>query len=203
MRLRGKAAATRRILGTFPLVVALLMVFAQTAQAATIQISVTNFQFNPSSPKARQGDTIQWNFNGGTHTATDTTGMALYDSGSKSSGSFPFIFTSAGKFSYQCKLHPGQMQGVIKVPVKVNPASGGTGTDFTITMASVDPPNGFVLDLKVTKPNSTTQTFSNLTSRTFHFTPNAGTGTYKFQARLRKATGGAASFSSTKAVTVG
>jgi hypothetical protein len=132
-----------------------------------------------------QGGTVKWTFLGPTNaTATDTSGMGLFDSGSKSLVSFfSYAFLSAGTYAYGDTLHPAQ-KGSIRVPIKVSPK---TGTAFTITWSLLFAPSGYVFDVQIKRPGSTkfvdwmpAQTVSSAT-----FTADAGVGTYTFRARLR------------------
>ncbi len=63
----------------------LLAVLVQTgAQASTVSVSMVNFDFTPDPGKAKLGDTIKWTNTTATtsHTSTQDTPLALWDSGS-------------------------------------------------------------------------------------------------------------------------
>jgi plastocyanin len=144
--------------------------------------------FAPTSSTVPQGGTVQWTFLGPmTATATDSSGMALFDSGSRSLVSFfSFAFFAAGSYPYGNTLHPAH-KGAIKVPIKVSPNTGTTSTTFTITWSSLTAPTGFVFDVQVKRPGSaayvdwmTAQTAPSAT-----FLADAGIGTYAFRARIR------------------
>jgi hypothetical protein len=81
------------------------------------------------------------------------------------------------------------------VPLLVSPASGSTSTAFTVTWASAPPPAGYAQDIQVEYPGTTTwvnwRTAQAGTSAPF--TPDHGTGTYSFRARLRNTNNGKAS----------
>lgn len=90
---------------------------AQAQQMTNIQVG--DFYFCDSSlsgsvctTEITEGDTVTWTF-GGTYTHTVTGGN--FDSGQQSSGTFSFTFDEAGTYSYQCNIHPTQMQGEIVV----------------------------------------------------------------------------------------
>ena len=89
---------------------------------ATISVSVGNFFFSPSNVNINQGDKVHWTWISGTHTTTsgtcpggNCTPDGTWNSGTKTGGSFDFVFNSAGNFPYFCEVHPTPMQGVIYV----------------------------------------------------------------------------------------
>jgi streptogramin lyase len=157
---------------------------------------VRSFSFTPVTAKlAKQGTTLQWSFYGPvSHTATDSTGMGLFDSGVHSFVTyFSFAFTAAGSYAFHCTIHPTLMNGTVSVPISV-PKTGTVGTPFTVTWASAGPPSGFVFDAQVKTPGSTTWTTwqTAVTTLSADYTP-AVAGTYQFRARLRNAANGKAS----------
>ena len=115
----------------------------QDAQARTRYVLSLASGFTPSSENVPQGNTVKWTFLGPTSaTATDSSGMGLFDSGSKSLVSFySFVFFAAGSYAYSDNLHPTH-KGTIKVPLLVSPKTGTTATVFTITWSSVAAPAG-------------------------------------------------------------
>lgn len=157
--------------------------------AAAVTVSVRDDYFTPDPINPGQGGTVQWNFDGfSTHTATDNSGMGLFDSGLKDHGeTYSFTFKSAGRYPYVCTLHDW-MTGTVRVPVKVAPVSGSTSTTFTVAWSSTAPSAGYVFDVQIKRPASTF--FHNWktgqTVRSATFTPDAGAGGYSFRARLRK-----------------
>lgn len=176
---------------------ALLSADAATA-ARIVQINVTNFQFQPSSPAIRYGKTIRWNFNEGTHTATDRTGMGLYDTGPRNSGTtFQYTFVAAGTYAYRCEIHPDAMNGSINVRMTVSPHTGTTATAFTFTWASTAAPLGFNYDVQVKTPGAAN--WSPLL--TDEQNPSSSplqlgqVGTWRFRARIQKGEGAASRYS--------
>lgn len=113
----------------------------ESAAAVTANVSVGNFFFSPSTVNINQGDKVHWAWISGTHTTTsgtcpggNCTPDGVWDSGTKSSGSFEFTFNAAGNFPYFCEVHGSSMTG------RVNVASVGP-TPLTAT-ASVTPSTG-------------------------------------------------------------
>ena len=102
--------------------------------------------FLPSIVSVRQGGTVEWDFQG-LHTATDNTGMGLYDSGEIKDATFSYRFVAAGTYAVICTLHKATMIGRIGVPVRVAPAKGTTKTRFAVTWSSTLAPAGFLFDV--------------------------------------------------------
>lgn len=89
------------------------VLLAAAARAATYNISVGNFFFSPNDITIQPGDTVNWNFTSGTHSATSTGGES-YDSNLLSSGTFSHTFTVVQTNTYVCLAHPS-MTGIIRV----------------------------------------------------------------------------------------
>jgi plastocyanin len=158
--------------------------------AVAAPVAVSDFKFTPATVKPGQGVTVLWSFNGpSNHTVTDTTGMNLYDTGPMGPGtSFSYRFAAAGTYTYECTIHPGQMQGQSKVPLLISPNMGNLSTVFNIGWASEAAPAGLAYDVQIKRPGSNQwkiwmNTVSNPTAT---FVADGGTGTYSFRARLKK-----------------
>ena len=184
---------------TYPTLAVLLFAFGPspgTSPAATVNVSVSNFVFTPSAVTAVQGDAVQWDFFGPNfHTATEQTGLQLFNSGVQGAGgTFSFTFVTAGTYQYLCSIHPTLMMGTVAVPLKASPTTLPLGASVTITWASAAIPVGYVMDLEVKKPGGAN--FNPLLTGT---TQKKGTGvppargTYQFRARLRRLSNGATS----------
>ena len=132
-----------RVANLVPLLVAFVAV---TARAATVNVTVSDFAFTPSTVNIAPGDTVQWNFTS-THTSTSdaTTGPEVWDSGVLSTGSFSHTFTNVGNWPYHCTLHTfmtGTVSVVAAAPTlaSISPTSGSTagGTSVTLTGTNFD-----------------------------------------------------------------
>jgi plastocyanin len=160
-------------------------------------VTVGDFFFSPSSTKPALGGSVLWDFLGPTaHTATDDSGMGLFDSGTKSAGAyFVFRFVGAGNYPITCSFHPTQMSGTVKVPIKVAPLSGNQTTVFTVTWGAAFPPTGYRFDVQILRPGAAdwADWKTNQTNKAATFVPDVGPGTYSFKGRLRKTSNGAAS----------
>jgi hypothetical protein len=162
--------------------------------------------FVPARRGVSQGGTVQWTFYGArAHEVQDASGMGLFDSGPQQLVSFfTHAFTAAGSYAYRDPLNPG-LTGSVGVPVLASPASGSTGTAFTITWATGAPAAGFVYDVQIKRPGSASYVNwqTGVASASATFMPDAGTGNYSFRARLRKVANGTSSgWSAGKTITV-
>jgi len=180
---------------------------ASTASAGTSYVLSLASGFSPKTLRtAGPGTTVHFTFFGPrTRDVTDTSALALFDSGTKTPGSsFEFLFSSAGTYSYRDSLQTAATGKVI-VPVTATPTTGSTATTFTLTWASTAPATGFVFDVQVLRPGAATyvdwQPGTTATSGTF--VPDLGVGKYLFRARLRRTVDNAATgFSSPTTITV-
>ena len=180
---------------------------ASTASAGTSYVLSLASGFSPKTLRtAGPGTTVHFTFFGPrTRDVTDTSALALFDSGTKAPGSsFEFLFSSAGTYSYRDSLQT-TATGKIVVPVTATPTTGSTATTFTLTWASTAPAPGFVFDVQVLRPGAATyvdwQPGTTTTSGTF--VPDLGVGKYLFRARLRRTIDNAATgFSSPTTITV-
>ena len=94
--------------------IAALVAFAAPASAATVEVKIDNFTFNPQQITVKAGDTVTWvNHDDIPHTVTSKT--ALFRSKAMDTDDkFSFTFATPGSFPYFCALHP-HMTGTIVV----------------------------------------------------------------------------------------
>ena len=153
-----------------------------------VHVDVVDFRFDPSTVEIGRGDVVVFDFVGPSHhTATDSSGLALYDSGSVAAGgpSTSFEFEAAGVYPFACTPHV-EMGGRVSVPVRVAPQSGGVRKTFTVTWASAEATGAHVYDVQVRRPGATwTRWRTGVTARTRSFTSDGGAGRYRFRARMR------------------
>jgi hypothetical protein len=154
---------------------------------------------------ASQGGLVRWTVLApGNHSITDISGMDLFNSGVRSTLSYyQFRFTSAGTYTY---IDVGNaLLATVAVPLTVVPASGSTSTPFTATWAVTAPPAGYVVDVQIKRPGSAAfvDWKPSTTTLSAPFTADAGAGTYRFQARIRRLDNQAASgYSAAASITV-
>jgi plastocyanin len=159
-----------------------------TAAPQTVRVDVGEWFYAPATVDLRRGGTAIFDFVGGvTHTATDSSGLDLYDSGNVEPGgsSFGFTFVSAGIYPFVCAPHPF-MGGRVSVPMRVTPSSGGVRRTFTVVWAAEDATHPRVYDVQIRRPGTTWRPWrTGVTDRMGTFTPRAGKGVYRFRARMR------------------
>jgi plastocyanin len=175
----------------------------QAAQANTVYVTVNDAGFAPATATSPQAGTVQWNLLGTVpHSATDNSGMGLFDSGVQSPGaSFQYVFQAAGVYPV-IDTATGHT-GTISVPV-IAPGTAAKGVPFTVVWAAATPPANFAEDIQVQKPGTTSWVawLSKQTATSAAYTATTA-GTYKFRARYRDLLNGTASlFSPAKSVTV-
>jgi eukaryotic-like serine/threonine-protein kinase len=182
--------------------------FAPNASPASTFISMTDSTYNPDVVIAHDiGTAAQWSNDGSkSHDVVDNQGMGLYDSGTIAKGdTWQFTFVAAGIYKYHCTLH-SDMTGKLKAPMILSPSSGSESTTYAITWATEPPPSGYVYDVKIRRPDSTTWELwqSDVTTYTATFVPDAGKGSYDFKAHIQKvANGESATYSPFKSIVVG
>lgn len=103
------SAKSRRTRGRYAVLAALLAGMSLTAVAAgpaVHTVVIDGMQFTPANLEIRAGDTVIWkNKDPFPHTATVESG-AGFDSGEiTAGGSWKFIASKRGTFSYVCTLH--------------------------------------------------------------------------------------------------
>ena len=101
-------------LGSIAPLVAIAIAAASPARAATIEVKIDNFTYNPKQVTVKAGDTVTWvNHDDIPHTVTSKT-MVFRSKALDSDDKFSFTFTAPGSFDYFCSLHP-MMTGTIVV----------------------------------------------------------------------------------------
>jgi len=103
----------------------------QHAGATTWNINVQNFSFTGTPATVNVGDTVTWNWVGGTHTTTSTavpTGAASWDHPINSgSTSFSYVVAMPGTYAFHCSFH-GSMTGTFVAQL-------GTGVQSPVVAA--------------------------------------------------------------------
>lgn len=180
----------------------LLVAVSQPAWAVTT-VSIVDFAFSQSPVRISQGEDVRWHNDGSfTHTSAQDGPLSLWNTGQVASAttSKSVPLPAAGSYPYHCNIH-ASMHGVVKVPIKVSPATGTPMTTFTITLASAGQ-TGFTYDVqrkigggswKLWKTGvvGTTATFSGMA------------GSYAFRSRLHRTSNDATSgWSPSRSITV-
>jgi plastocyanin len=188
------------------LAVLLCLLVQPNAIAATVEVAISDFEFTPTAAVIRRGDTVHWTNEGPSpHTATGNAPLSLWDSDILFTGDdFSFQFTAAGTYPYFCVLHE-DMTGSIRSKPTAAPRSGPVGTVFTVTVATVVAPEGFVYDIQKKNPGGSFRNWMvGVTAKTAMFdSTGQPTGSYQFRSRLRRLSDNAASgYSPAASITV-
>jgi plastocyanin len=158
--------------------------------AATTKIQELNFVFTPDPVHVQLGDTLTWQ-NGvrNLHTSTDQSPLLLWDSGLMAHGqTYSYAVTAAGTYPYFCQLHERfGMFGTFQVKDVASPPTGPVGTVFTIQVATVPAPLGFVYDIEKRDPHGGFVFWKSVASTLANFDSSGlATGVYGFRSRLRR-----------------
>ena len=154
-------------------------------QPHTQYVSVGATVVEPDPPRLQLGSTVQWTFFGpGLQSATDDTGMGLYDS-----GPLPFVsffshaFTAAGDYAFHSTT--SSLGGVIKVLPQLSAQTVAAGAPVTVTWATGPAPAGFHYEVQVRRPGhgNFIPWQTNASGPSAAYTTSAA-GTYVFEARL-------------------
>ncbi|MGH2683409.1 MAG: cupredoxin domain-containing protein [Actinomycetota bacterium] len=176
-----------------------LAVFLQSdALAGTVNVSMFEYDFSPDPAKVKMGDTLHWTNDGAVaHTTTQDSPLSLWDSGIVSpGGTFDFVLYAAGIYKYHCTFHVALgMVAAVGAKPTASPPSGPVGTIFTITVATIDAPAGFVYDVQKRNPGGSFQDWMTgiITKSASFDSTGQPTGTYQFRSRLRKVSNNGAS----------
>ncbi len=178
---------------------------AQTLVERACPVKVTDSGFVPQSTRTGLGLTAVWEVppsDSSQHSVTDATGMGLFASGALSpGGSFTYKFTAAGTYTVSDGF--SSFRGTMKIPLSV-PASAVVGQPFTVKWAPASAAPGYVFDVQVQPPGTTTWTpwLTGTAASRASYTA-AVQGSYRFRARLRKISGGASGYSPAGTITAG
>lgn len=109
------------------------ILFTSLSNATIHFVTVQNFSFAPSTFAAFVGDTVEWDWVAGTHTATSLTipaGAASWNNPMNSSSTvFRYVITVTGTYNYWCAIHTTMMEGSFTVTNAVGiPAVSGSSS---------------------------------------------------------------------------
>ena len=109
-----------------------LLALAASGRAATVAVTVENFDFDPQTVTIDAGDTVMWTNVDGFHSVTaddDSFGM----SAESAPWTYSHTFSAPGTYGYYCFIHGGVGSGMFGTVV-VRP-SGGTGQPGTLRLS--------------------------------------------------------------------
>jgi hypothetical protein len=163
-----------------------ILAYGTTGFIAICPVQVTRDAIVPSHHRTPIGSQMFW--------SVPTTGAGsrhvlvapgMFDSGPIGpGGSFEYNYFAAA--TYAIKDTVTGAAATVRVPAMVTPASGATGTVFTITCATLQAPVGYAYRLLIERPGSARYTVLTTTSQpTTAFLPYHGTGTYRFECQVQ------------------
>src|SRR5262245_47495605 len=84
----------------------LILSTALSAFAATVNVTVEDFDFNPATVNINTGDTVHWTWTGSDHSVTSTVCHEPFDSTVQNAGfTYDKTFATAGDCHYECVIH--------------------------------------------------------------------------------------------------
>jgi plastocyanin len=88
---------------------------APSGSAATVTVTIQNFQYSPQPVQAKVGDVVAWtNKDSAPHSATMDDGSCDTDT-INANATAMLVFNAPGTYTYHCKVHPGQLKDVTVV----------------------------------------------------------------------------------------
>ncbi len=163
------------------------------AVPADFYLVISDVAFNNGSPaNLTQGQGVYFANHGGVaHTARDTSGLQLFDTGSLPPQAVATVRAppGAGQYPFRCDVHP--VSGKLRVPLLASPTSGPLGTAFTLTWAPAGPPVGlkFDVDRKVPGAANWVAWKRGVIGTSGVMTPGRR-GMFRFRARVRRPANG-------------
>ena len=111
------------------LLLGILFLNAAIARAATVEVTVRNFEFVPATININPGDTVIWNAVQGAHDVVANDGSFSSGAVKQAPWTFSHKFNTEGTFRYFCSPHQGfGMVGTIVV------GNGGLATTPVYTV---------------------------------------------------------------------
>ncbi|MES1243588.1 MAG: plastocyanin/azurin family copper-binding protein [Acidobacteriota bacterium] len=135
-------------------ILAVLLLAPAAARAATIQVTVRNFEFSPAVVNIQPGDTVVWTNTGGTHNVASDDGTSFSNELKAAPWTFSHKFNANGSFPYHCEMHPTVMQGTVNVGATLPTVPGnlqarGTSTsEVTLTWSNSTGETGYSIEMK-------------------------------------------------------
>jgi plastocyanin len=186
----------------------LLILAATAARAATVQVTVRNFEFSPAVVNIQPGDTVVWTNTGGTHNVASDDDTSFFVALKAAPWTFSHTFLAAGTFPYHCDMH-AIMRGTVNVAGGSAPPSvpgnlqahASSTTEVALTWTDSNGETGYRIERRtlggtfqtVATPgqNDTSATVGGLTPATayiFRIRAENGAGNSAFSNEARVAT---------------
>jgi N-acetylglucosamine-6-sulfatase len=145
--------------------------------------------FTPPALSPSLGAVETWTFEGTSdHSVTDSSVLGLFDSGPLGAGAvYELALPGASTYKFKCSLHT-QHTGSVNVAPMVVPTTGQALTPFVIIWATTAAKPAFRYDVVVKRPGASefvAWKWGQVKGQA-PFSPDGGSGTYQFKARLRR-----------------
>lgn len=128
----------------------LLALSAHLAVAATHEVQVISFRFEPPTLTIAPGDTVRWRNTGGTHNVVADDGSFGNGDPSSATWTYSHVFNLAGEYGYFCAPHGGPGGIGMAGRIRVEPATSGfainSGIGGTWNSPGI-PGQGFLLEV--------------------------------------------------------
>ena len=86
---------------------------SQVPISSSTEVSILNFEFNPTQLIVRVGSTVTWTNNDKViHTVTSDVGSEMNSGPIKPGSTYSHVFDSAGTFIYHCTIHPNMIGNI-------------------------------------------------------------------------------------------
>jgi plastocyanin len=110
------------------LLVTAALVVPGAVTAASHEISIVDFGYEPAGLTVAVGDPVTWtNASGQDHTVTADEGAEFEGEPIRPGEAYGHVFETAGTYAYHCAIHPDRMTGtIVVVAAEVTPSPEGT-----------------------------------------------------------------------------
>ena len=99
-----------------PIALAVALVTAPSALAATEKVKAVNFDFQPANLKIDRGDKVKWTSKQGSHDVSFKGGIDFRERIDRGETTSSLKFKDDGRFKYICRIHRAEdMKGKVKV----------------------------------------------------------------------------------------
>ncbi len=162
----------------------------EQSEAITVcPIQVNGASVTPDTERIREGIQTFWSVPAGDTANHNLVSPGLFNTGTIKPGGF-FAYTFFAAAGYTVRDSDTGASSTVRVVPTVTPATGVSGTVFTVTAASTQAPLGFKYRILIKRPGA--KKYSVLTQTTqsaVNFIPNSGAGTYSFECELQTRSG--------------
>ena len=185
-----------------PLVALAGLLLAVPTSAATTNVTIQGFAFQPRTVRVAIGDTVRWTNQDSAEHSVTRSGFPSFSMDLEEGVSRSRLFRQAGTYGYVCRFHDS-MTCAVAVLVRATPRNGSPGTTFTIRVANRNAAAGTTYVIERRSPGGTFRPWRTTTSPTVSFRSSVE-GTWRFRSKVQDTSSGRASgFSPAASITIG